>query len=219
MIPELAAEVSAYYKSIDKAKSDLKETQDAHSQQLAESNADRQILLEDKNNLAKEKAEWEHNKVALSSDIVNLSNEVKSLTKEIAISNSRINAAKEELIELDKKKLNLQDETKTLLTLVNNIEQTKLDLKALLENKGQIEIELSTAITDANVKLKEASTNLETLKIETAEMILQRDKVQYQLKSYTDQLYTNMNDYQVVRSRIEGVWEKTFPELNLPLAM
>lgn len=45
----------------------------------------------------------------------------------------------------------------------------------------------------------------------------QEKQSQYRLKTYTDELYTHMNDYQVLKMRLEKHWKEVFPELDMPL--
>ena len=69
------------------------------------------------------------------------------------------------------------------------------------------------------IEIRNKDIIIERLENEAKELEVRKEAAEFELKKYTDNLYTAMNDWQIIRDRLEVRWQKEFPELRLPLTM
>lgn len=145
--------------------------------------------------------------------------ELKENLKELTRLNSYVLAAREELTKVTIEVTNANEQLKHLVLLVAKVEETKVVLHDLQEKKAVILQEISTEKEALDSKIRSTADILAAMKLEMVETQKKSDIAQATLKTYTDELYTAMNDYHIVRTRLEDKWKMTFPELELPLML
>ncbi len=216
-IPTKASELSLIYKDIEKAKSELKdiisrkETLDKEMSTQHASLDDRVTNLETRERESADKlalADKEHKDKLVA---------IKEATHDLSRINFQVLQANEEH---DKHLEVLKDQQSALIVLndiIGRIKAAELQIALLEEEKGQILLDISTIHEQSESKLKEARDELAALVHLKEQNKIEAAEAQARVKTYTDELYTKMNDYQIVKARLEGVWQKTFPELELPL--
>lgn len=146
-----------------------------------------------------------------------LQRQIKQVTKELAkLNNSCINAA-HELDTLNEQKSILENKVLELSRLVMHFEEMKVKIKDAEEKKLAIDIEVESKQSALKLEVENAKRILELINKEVTQKVDEKDKAEYALKAYTDQLYTSMNDWQIIRSRLEVKWKEHYPELDLPI--
>lgn len=147
-----------------------------------------------------------------------LQQQIKEGTKNLAkINNSCINGNRE-LEEMSAKKVELEKKLLELTHLVLHYEEMRLKVKTLEEEKGALENDIENKQVAWDNDLTKAKQELEAISKAALEKIDERNKAEYAVKAYTDQLYTSMNDWQIIRTRLETRWKEHYPELELPIA-
>jgi chromosome segregation ATPase len=216
-IPKKAGELSLLYKDIERAKSELKQLQDDQAfskketaQHIEDVEVVKRGLTQREEQHAEEirRLETEHKyKTALTKDAV----------RELARINAQVLSAGEEYQKYSD--LVADSEAKGIehATVLGNVERAKQMLTFLESEKDKVLQDISTESQAWEGKLKRARDELSTLVHLAEEKRVEAEQSQARTKTYTDELYTHMNDYQIVKSRIAEVWKTTFPELELPL--
>lgn len=156
---------------------------------------------------------------ALTPKANQLKDDISKSTKELSRINRSCLTGQEEIESNTKKISELSKEIANLTNLVIHYEEVKEQVRLLEIVASQQIVSIADAKTKSDNYLLEARETLSKINIEIQTLVVKRDETQSQLKSYTDELYTAMNDYQVIKTRLEGVWNKTFPELDIPLRM
>lgn len=155
----------------------------------------------------------------LAKQLVSVKDELKSSTKELTKINLACINAKSDLDSLTKDKEALERQINYLTDLVVNYELTKEKYTALSEEVRLLDGKMTAFHETVGRETREHREVLAQINNEAQVKILERDLAANELKSYTDQLYTAMNDYQVIKVRLEDKWKTTFPDLEIPLAI
>lgn len=216
-IPSKASELSIIYKDIERAKSELKEIESKRDTVTNDIQASHLALDDREKSVSKKEKDSEERVNKSKSEHTTKQSEIRLAIKELSRLNAQVLQAKEEY---DKYQEQLRDRDIVLLQLddiIGRIKTAQVQVDLLEEEKGRILGDISTAHEASEGKLKEARNELSRLVHLAEEKRVEAEQAQARVKTYTDELYTNMNDYQIVRARLEGVWKKTFPELELPL--
>lgn len=143
--------------------------------------------------------------------------EATQAVRELNRANSSCLVAKEELSQLTEKKTSLVTEIEELTNLVMKGNPLRTEIQDLELKKLALENDIHEATAHHVVTMSEAKEQLATIRNDAQTALMQKEEAEAKLKDYTDKLYTSMNDYQVVRERIERHWNQTFPELRLPM--
>ncbi len=149
--------------------------------------------------------------------IRSLNSEIKEATKQLSWLNDKILKAEEVIGELETDKAALDSECANLLFLVSNKDEEEKKLNNIVSSRESIEKEIRNTEQAAIASAKNAELHVIKMQDDLKALTIQKDNIQYELKSYTDQLYTAMNDYEVVRTRLEFKFKQHYPELELPL--
>ena len=196
-----------------------------------------QDFRDDKEKFEREKIQYSEKHYALKrkyEEEIRLVSEEKSLSSsQLALVQSELREAKRDLFKVngqclsannDIEKLKkdiivLNTEIEKLTLLVIHIEEAKTKLQYLEEEFNRTNERLVRNREIADLEIRENTEHLRKLMIDTETVEQRKGAAEYELKSYTDQLYTAMNDYHVVKLRLEEKWHQTFPELEIPLAL
>jgi len=216
-IPERASELSVLHKQIEKAKSDLAAFKEQQSLDRAEMATEKEQLQAMRNDIQAQQFGLDLARKNQDKDLEDSKLKVREAVKELAWVNDKVFKAKGELIDIEKEKKELELKVAEIIVLIGRSEEIKLDISILEATKGEILKELTDAKRLSDESLNEAELRLKTLTSELAVKEEQAKDAKYRLKTYTDQLYTAINDYQIIRERLERKWNETFPELELPL--
>lgn len=142
---------------------------------------------------------------------------IKESTKELAKLNSQCITAEEDIV---KKSAFVNELCQSQLQLVGEIGRLgsiKDSLKFFAPKLEETQSAIVTALAEKEAVIAQSTSELAQIKVERDKIVNEMEQAQYNLKSYTDQLYTNMNDYAVIRERLNLRWKEVYPELELPL--
>lgn len=216
-IPKKASELSLIYKDIEKAKSELADI-NLQKEASAKECADQLTAVEHaKNSLTQRENDHKEEVRRLETQHKYQTSLTRDATKELERRNAQVLAAGEEYDKYIQLTKDIDEKAAEYVVLLTGIEQAKELLVLLETEKGKILQDISTESEVWEGKLKAARDELSTLVRLAEEKNKEAALAQARVKTYTDELYTHMNDYQVVKGRIETVWKQTFPELELPL--
>lgn len=168
---------------------------------------------------AKEIIEKKENIVQLSKEEASLQSRIKAAIKELSRINDYCLSGHTEAEKLDIRRKEVEQEIRELTELVLHKEATNKDVVALRSLKDSLLIEFNKLKEQCIEEVRRSSELVAKLNNEAQEAIMARDLAQHELKEYTDKLYTAMNDWMVIRTRLETVFKTHYPELELPLAM
>lgn len=132
----------------------------------------------------------------LNTSCLNAQNDAELLSVRKSEQEKQIAQMTEMLLQFEHLASSIQNKTDVLYILNVEIDSKKSFYDTLIQEKSQQLLLLDDQIKDSQENL---------------------NRIQYNLKEYTDRLYQKRIDYDIIRERIEGVWKKTFPELQLPL--
>ena len=167
----------------------------------------------------KEIAEILENKINLSDSLALVKKDLKESRRLLAKTNAQCLSGQKEIERCNADIAALHEEIAKLTALVVHVEETKKELSDLSDDLVIVRSVFENLIVDSEFLIKDKEEKLKKLEEETVALEARRDKAGYELKSYTDQLYTAMNDYQVIKARLEEKWNMSFPELELPLKL
>lgn len=213
-IPKKSAELSLIYKDIEKAKSELlsiqqKKKEEEHNlEDITNRLHEQRNISRTQESVAKEEISIltkEHDELVLK---------IRQSTKELSRLNNQVLSAQDEYIELQR---DLQKVQAILISDTDTRNELTNQISFLDVTKEVLEKEISTKTSELNTKLKEGREELSKLVYLANQKREEAEQAQYRVKMYTDELYVHMNDYQVIKTRLENVWKTTFPELELPL--
>jgi len=152
-----------------------------------------------------------------SNDLLKLKDEIKVANKELSLANNRVLLAKEEYKEVSKKK----DESEVLIlklnTLVEILPKIQTDILELTEKRDKLKIIISEMLDSSTLELTKAKEELNKITEAVKEKVKEMNTAEYKLKKFTDELFTHMNNYEIIRSRLETVYKTKFPELELTI--
>lgn len=151
---------------------------------------------------------------------------LKSIESQISDSRrnlDRINSSclngESEISEKKKEIANLNRKIEELANIIIKTEEAEERLKLLEIEEKRIKNIIIEASNASDAYIAAAREQIAALRNEAQVIVSQKEHAEYSLKTYTDQLYTAMNDWQIIRSRLEDRWKQTFPELEIPLSM
>lgn len=216
-IPKKASELSLIYKDIEKAKSDLNELNVKREAAKAATKKEHDKLESIKSEIEQRKRDDATEIATLKGELQSLDRKHKEATHSLVRANEQILAAQNELAAIEKKMKEGEETEKQLYETIINLKKAQSELDVLYGEARKVKQEISTEIGISEVKLKEARDELSKLVYLAEEKKKEASQAEYRVKAYTDQLYTHMNDYQIVKSRLEEKWKTSFPELELPL--
>lgn len=216
-IPEASSELSGLYKDIEKAKSDLKAIEAQKLQSTSEASVALANVETEKRTLEQNTKEHQTKVIEADTELKTTLLKVKESLKDLSRVNEMVLAANEELDALKQLLVKSDEAQFNLLSLQSDIVALKKEIELLTLARDEMNAELSTSSTEWESKLKAARDELAVLVHMASEKTKEAEQAQYRVKTYTDELYTHMNNYQIVKSRLELVWQKTFPELEIPL--
>lgn len=175
--------------------------------------------LKKEKDLAIRLADYETQKTE-SLDILNTrKEELKESTRKLDKINSQCIGGQKEIEKLNIDIVTLNEQIEKLAWIVVHVEETKTNLKVLQE---EFERANQALVSTRTLALEEVRFKEETLRKLGEDVVImekRRDQAEFELKSYVSQLSTAMNDYYVVKLRLESHWKRTFPELDVPLAL
>lgn len=131
--------------------------------------------------------------------------------------NDSILHADDELKEKNDLKNKLDNDNCLLLSIVIHKEEEEKKLQEAINSRVAIEGRLESKRMSIDEQLSKKRYELSLIENDISENMKKLGIIQTEYKSYSDQLYTAMNDYQVVRSRLESRFNEHYPELELPL--
>ena len=190
----------------------------AERKSLAEAIATHNKEIEDKTTdieLAKIDAE---NKVEEACKIVaKASAELKDITRQLSWMNEKLISAHQEEEQMIARKLKLEEETRELLSIVANKESEQAKLYEAKSSHQSILDSISKREEEVQIIVNQAQAEVFRLNAEAEEARQKAEHAQFECKKYTDQLYSAVNDWQIIRARIEVPFKQLYPELELPL--
>lgn len=153
----------------------------------------------------------------LKADIKGFNEEVRVTTKLLARLNAQCITANNELMAA-------QAEIERLDPLVQQVQKLKSEIIVLQQEhefysskRNEVQVDIINRLRDSDERLAKNNRELERIKALGDEKIQAMNDAEYKLKEFTDHLYTNMNDYAIVRERLNVRWKEVYPELKLPL--
>lgn len=216
-IPERSAELSVLHRNIEKAQSDYNQILDQQNQ--VESDCSKQIedIAVERNNLQVQKRTIEVQQLEWSKTLSIIKDEVKIANKELRWVNDKIFKGEAEVLDIENKKIAIQKDIDEMVILVARIDELKTSIGVFEDYKQKITSEISSTLDASDKQLADARKEYLELEDKTHQRLQESAQAEFRVKTYTDELYSHMNDYAIVRARIEQKWNQTFPELDLPL--
>ncbi len=153
----------------------------------------------------------------LESEFNDIKKQISLSLKELGRVNQQVITANTELEELKSSTDNFKEKKDELDKINESIEIAKINLFNLQEEQNRYITDISTVNNDLHGKIREATSELEVLAHLAEQKKDEASQAQIRTKRYVDEMFKHMNDYQVVKSRIEVYWNKAFPELDIPL--
>lgn len=218
-IGEKAQELNSLTKSVDAAKGILTESnrvKKEHDELMA---SELQKLADARKEFSDEKEKHEKDKKTGTDNLQTINSNIGKANKELARINASCLNATTDLDNKNKEIAAAQEKLLPLTDLVLKFEEIKENIRLAEIELARVTQEAETLKKQSDVDMSEAKEQLANLRNESQVKQMEVDTAAFNLKSYTDQLYTAMNDYQVIKTRLENVWGKTFPELEIPLAL
>lgn len=202
---------------LEKGKLDRKLTADKKKEALLtiqEREAESNIIHA---NLEARNIELQESTALLQTQFEQLESNIKQKTKDLIRVNGQVLAA--------------EAEYERYLTVIGDIDKAKEELQSNInlrdecikqfvlidEQRNAVLLDISTKQSESEGILKAARDELSQLVYLSEQKKKEALQAEDRVKTYTDELYAHMNDYQIVKARLENVWSKTFPELELPL--
>ena len=156
--------------------------------------------------------------IALNNSILKKINEdIKESIKKLSWMNEKIMNSESAIEEKSAEKSKLDAEIENLISIVSHKEEEENKLTQAIDSRQSIELSIEQKRRSTEEYIAAVKAELEILRNEIAEKTKERDRIQLDTKLYTDQLYTAMNDFHILRSRLEVRWKEHYPELELPL--
>jgi len=218
-IIDRTSELNSITKSVDEAKAILIESNIAKKEVQELSASETKKLDDARTRLSEERIQYESERSAATSSLSEILAKIKRSDRKLEKINFSCLNAQTDLESINKQIQEAREALSPLTDLVIKYEEIKESIRLAEIEKSRIDNSIAEAKRKSEVDLKEAREQLSDIRNEAQTKSMERDAAAYDLKSYTDQLYTSMNDYQTIRSRLEGVWNKTFPELEIPLTL
>lgn len=148
-------------------------------------------------------------------DVLRIS--IKAANKELSLANDRVFSAKAEYDEIIDKKEEIVKKVAELNLLVEMLPKVQSDILELEGKRDKLRVEISEMLDDSTAELTRAKENLVQITTEVEIKVKEAEQAEYKCKKYVDELYTHMNDYQIVRDRLETIYKTKFPELDLKI--
>jgi len=155
----------------------------------------------------------------LTRQTINVKESLKTSTKELERINFSCINGRIDLENLANNKIALERQISYLTDLVTNAETARARYVQLSIDLSAKELEWSNFVIKMKEEKDKHREELAQLANDTQIILFKKDLAESQLKSYTDNLYTAMNDYNIIKTRLEDKWGQTFPELAIPLLM
>lgn len=148
-------------------------------------------------------------------ELSNVKNDVKSSMKDLAKVNDMVLKARDEFATLkeDCELLNKRiEEQKTLVSAVDSLRESVTVLEAKRDVlKSQIQEMLEQSMQELTIARSELETIAKDLEIKTTE----RNKAEYELKKFLDELENRKKDFNIMLNRLEFTFNEKYPELKL----
>lgn len=216
-IPERSADLSGIIKQVAKAKSNLVAIQEASTLALEADKKERDAMSLERAELAAQHIALEAEKADWTTKLTVSKEEVRLANKELRWVNDKIFKGEDEVKTLEGRKEKLQADINEMILLVARIEELKEQVATLQSQRQNVETEALHVAESTEAKLISTAKKLAEMEEKTRQKVVEAAEAESRLKMYTDQLYSHMNDYAIVKARLEVQWKQVFPELELPL--
>ena len=143
---------------------------------------------------------------------------VREEEKRLIRLNSSCLNAQADLDSIGRRKDVLTGQVAELTGLVLHFEEMKVKVADIDERFRLVNVDIENKRVAWAADLENAKKELERIAKDTLAKIEEGNKAEYLCRSYTNQLYTAMNDWQVIRNRLEVRWKEHYPELDMPVA-
>lgn len=142
---------------------------------------------------------------------------IKTANKELSLANDRVFGAKAEYDDVIKKKDEILLKVAELNLLVEMLPKLQSDILELEGKRNKLRVEISEMLDASTAELTKAKEDLVKITKEVEIKVKEAEQAEYRCKTYVDELYTHMNNYQVVKDRLESIYKTKFPELDLKI--
>lgn len=214
---EKASELSSILKSIDSIKNEIEDLELKKIEIQRYCDKIRSELTEENVRIISEKTNLMTLKETSTKELKQLQNDIKTANRELGWSNDKVFKAQEEFNSIEKEKIDAQNKILEMNLLLKQIPILEREIQDLEEKRNLVRSDTSDMLAKSTNELQQAKEILQKLQESVAKKVEEANTAEYRLKKYTDELFTHMNDYEVVRSRLENIWNKTFPELELKI--
>lgn len=150
-------------------------------------------------------------------ELKSLENKVRETGRQLVrLNNSCLNAQSDLDSTLRRKTLIEQDIAK-LAELVIHFEEMKLKVKDIEERRDVLAKEVSNKQESHRIELSQMQTQVDTLSLQAIQKVEEARQAEMMYKMYSDKLRVSMNDFLVLRTRLETRWNEHYPDLKLPM--
>ena len=214
---EQAENLTSILISVDTAKKDLIDI-DTKKAEFDEYVVKTTILLKEENDrINAEKVNLIGLKETSTKELKQIQNDTKAANKDLSLANDRVFKAKGEIEDLLKQKEHVILKVSELNLLVEMLPKLQTDISNLEEKRNELRKEISEMLDASTSELTKAREELVKITKEVEKKIEEANQAEYKCKKYVDELYTHMNDYEIVKMRLETVYNTKFPELDLKI--
>lgn len=217
-INDKALELAGILQKVDKAQS-VFALLNKEKAEFAEYKAQEEALIVNgRKDLDLARQQWLKERDTHSALMDHSKREIKSTLKELARLNEACIKAQDEFKALGEEMSLLQSKIEENKHYASKLEEDKVAFETFSQKREDFEVDLINRLAAAHEQIAQAKIEYEAVKAETDKKVVEMNEAQYKLKTYTDELYTHMNDYQIIRARLETTFKEHYPELELPLA-
>lgn len=216
---EISTSISLSLRELENAKAEVVVAKAEKAKIYVDIDKERSELKEEYVRIDVQKKELADLKETTNIELVNLKANIKGANKDLGWVNDKVLKADDEYHELEQKRNTILREIEEKTALRDKIIATKEELESFEEKRDKVKSQISEMIDASTLDLKLAQEELKTISRLVEEKNQEKNQAEYMLKKYTDELHSHMNDWYTIKSRLESVWNKTFPELELPLTI
>jgi len=211
---EKAVELSSILVSIDSAKKERIKLEEEKKEFEAFCDEKRIEFKVSNDQITAGKKILEELKETSTKELNQLKSDSKVALKELSLTNNRVLKARDELKVIELKEEEGIKKVEELTQLVLLLPQIQSEISSLEEKRNSLKTEISEMIDASTLELSKAKEILKNIAIEVEKKTKEANQAEYKCKKYVDELYTHMNDYEILKTRFEEVSGQKYPELD-----
>lgn len=209
--------LSTILKSQEAAKKEAALIDSKKAQDLKDFAEAKARLEEDRKNFLREKQDHDKFIEAAKREVFEIKEKARDATKDLNWILDKVRKEEGIYNVLSLKNSELEADIKKRTEILSDIKDLQEAVRLLSEKKSNLQKENSDIIDASLMKLSQVREEIHTLQKAEIETVEKRNKAEYELKEFNDQLEKKKHDLSVYVSRVEKYYKKAFPELVMKL--